>query len=316
MVENRPTKLRRNSGVMHMRMPILFVTLALACTGPLAADEPKKPADPPPGGYTSQQLIDALTKLGYEPTIYGRNKDKCWISLSRGTYKTTVNFEVTSDLTTIWFDCPLNTIAFPAQAPNKAMRVLLEENEKIDPAHFTYDTVEKRFHLYHGQANRDWNPKKLRQKIETFDDLLRKEEPIWRIDNFLRLPPVAEDLVAPERAAWQGTWKLIEGSQAGVVTPPEQLAKANVTVTISGNKLSALQDGKKLEWTFFLDPNHQPKAADFVLTTSDRVEAGIYKIEGDKLTIHLSAIGVERPANFAVPEGDKRSILVLQRQNP
>ena len=301
---------------MRPRMLPTALLVAAIWTVPLVAQPASKPVEPPPGGYTPEKLIEALTKLGYEPTVYGTNKDRCWVSLNRGDYRTTVAFSFTTDRTTVWFDCPLSTVAFPAQAPAKAMRALLEENERIDPAHFTYDTTEKRFHLYQAYPNRDWAPKKLRQEIEKFDDLLRKKEPIWRIDNFLRLAPVAEAVEAPERANLQGSWKLVEGVQNGTTTPPETLDKANITVTIKGDKLFA--ETQKLEWTFVLDPNHQPKAADFISRKDDkeRVETGIYKLEGDRLTLHLAAIGSERPVNFTIPAGDKRSVLVLQRQKP
>ena len=294
----------------------LFAGLVLvgAWVLPLAA-QPANPVAPPPGGYTPAQLVEALTKLGYEPTVYGAKKDRCWISLNRGDYRTTVNFSFATDLTLLWMDCPLSTVAFPAQAPAKALRQLLEENERISPAHFVFDDSDKRFHLQQAKGNRDWTPVKLRKEIEKFDDLLRKKEPIWRIDNFLRLAPVADEITRPEMANLQGTWKLVEGSNGGVVTPPEQLAKANVMVTIKGNRLTSGAEPNKQEWTFHLDPNHQPRAADFI-GSKDRVEAGIYKLEGDKLTIHLSSIGVERPANFDVAPGDKRSILVLVRNKP
>jgi uncharacterized protein (TIGR03067 family) len=300
-----------------MRMRLMAAALVAAVVAvPLAAQQPAKTVETPPGGYTPAQLVETLTKLGYEPTVYGAKKDKCWISLNRGNYSTTVAFEISSDATTIWFDCPLTAIANPAQAPNKAMQRLLEENDKIGPAHYTYDIGQKRFHLYRAHGNHDWTPKKLRQEIEQFDDTLRKQEPNWRIDNFLRLSAVPEAVEKKELALLEGTWKLVEGRNSGVVSTPEQLAKANVIVTIKGNKLSAVTDGKTQEWTITLDPTRTLKAADFVLTASDRVEAGIYKLEGDRLTIHLSAIGVERPLSFDIPEGDKRSVLVLVRQKP
>jgi uncharacterized protein (TIGR03067 family) len=272
-----------------------------------------KPVEPPAGGYTLEKLVEALTKLGYEPTVHGANKDRCWITVNRGDYQTTVAFSFTSDRKTIWLECPLATVTFPAQAPSKAVRRLLEENERIGPAHFVYDPSDKRFRLYQGIGNHDWTPAKLRKEIEKFDDITRKTEPVWRIDNFLRLETVPDDVARPEFAKLEGTWKLIEGSEGGKVTPPEQLAKANVLVTIKGNKLTVDAPTGKLEWTIFVDPAHQPKAADFI-GPQDRVEAGIYKLEGDKLTIHISAVGMERPVNFTTTENDKRSILVLQRQ--
>ena len=300
-----------------MRMCWMTAALAAAVVaGPLSAQQPAKSVEPPAGGYTPAQLIESLTKLGYEPTVYGANKDKCWISLNRGDYRTTVAFEVSSDRTTVWLDGPMNYISDPSQVPAKAVQRLLQENDKIGPAHYTYEASNKRFHLFRAHGNRDWTPKKLRQEIEEFDDLIRKQEPVWRSDNFVRLAPVPAAVEKAEQANLEGTWKLVEGRNNGVVTPPEQVAKSNVLVTFKGNKMTSVTDGKTLEWTMFLEPTRKTKGVDFVLSGSDRVEAGIYKIEGDKLTIHFSAIGVERPASFDIPEGDKRNVLVLVRQKP
>lgn len=276
----------------------------------LLGQPPTKPAEPRPGAYTPVQLIEVLTKLGYEPNVYGDKKDRCWVSLNRGIYKTTVNFTISNDGTILWFDTPLTTVTFPAQSPPKAMKKLLEENEKIGPAHYVFDASDKRFHLQQPNANRDWTPAGLRKKLEAFDDLLRNQEPNWRIDNFLRLAPVPAEKSKPELDLLQGNWRLVEGMQNGVAASPDVLAQNKVIITISGNHLESGVAPNKQEWSFFVDPNHQPKAVDFIGSTG-RVEAGIYKLEGDRLTIHLSAVGLERPANFTTPPGDKRNVLVL-----
>jgi uncharacterized protein (TIGR03067 family) len=298
-------------------MRLLAAALVTAVVvAPLSAQQPAKPVDPPPGGYTPAQLIETLNKLGYEPTVYGSTKEKCWISLNRGDYRTTVAFEISSDRTTIWFDGPLHIMTNPEQIPPQTVKRLLQENEKIGPAHYTYDASNKRFHLYRSHDNHDWTPKKLRQEIEQFDDVLRKQEPNWRIDNFIRLAPVPPAVEKAEQARLEGTWKLVGGRQNGVETPSEQVEKANVIVTIKGNKFTSKADGKTQVWTIFLDPTRKTQAADFVLDGTERVEPCIYKLEGDKLTIHISAIGVDRPTSFDIPEGDKRSVLVLVRQKP
>ena len=63
---------------MRMRM-LSAALLSVALAVPLAAQTPAKPVQPPPGGYAPEKLIEVLTKLGYEPTVYGANKNRCWV---------------------------------------------------------------------------------------------------------------------------------------------------------------------------------------------------------------------------------------------
>ena len=55
------------------------------------------------------------------------------------------------------------------------------------------------------------------------------------VAGFLVAANPARDDAKKDKDLFQGTWKLVEGSQNGVVTPPEQLAQNNVLVTIKGN---------------------------------------------------------------------------------
>ena len=68
---------------------------------------------------------------------------------------------------------------------------------------------------------------------------------------------------------------------------------------------------------FTVDPKRRPPAVDLVINTKAATTSrlvGIYKIEGDTLTIvGTRAKGAERPTAFETPEGSGLTIYVMKR---
>jgi RNA polymerase sigma factor (sigma-70 family) len=108
-----------------------------------------------------------------------------------------------------------------------------------------------------------------------------------------------------------GTWALVSGEEGGQKAPPERLKDATVTFA-EGGKLTVKMGERDQEFTFKLDPAKKPK--EFSATNDQgRTLLGIYKLEGDTLTVCFDRSG-ERPAEFASKEGTTVVLDVLKRE--
>jgi len=98
----------------------------------------------------------------------------------------------------------------------------------------------------------------------------------------------------------QGDWVQVSETVRGVAAPERALRKATLksdqwtlTLSASGNQISV---------TFTLDGTKDPKSID-QKTSSGGVRPGIYKVEGEMLTICFAvAVAGERPKEFKATE--------------
>jgi uncharacterized protein (TIGR03067 family) len=124
----------------------------------------------------------------------------------------------------------------------------------------------------------------------------------------------------------QGTWMVVQERQhltrhyrAGARTP----AVTQVIYTVRGKVVSIV--GKRLTWRVGettrtmeivqLDLRKTPKQIDFTDPDTRKRFLGIYRLEGDKLTLCYAPAAAGRPSQLG---GDRRSdlVMVLQRKKP
>jgi RNA polymerase sigma factor (sigma-70 family) len=107
-----------------------------------------------------------------------------------------------------------------------------------------------------------------------------------------------------------GTWALVSYKEGGEKAPEAKIRGAQVTFTADG-KMAVKQGEQEQEYTYKLSPDKKPK--EFSGTNAhDRTVLGIYKLDGDTLTVCYDRSG-DRPAEFASPEGSTVVLQVLKR---
>jgi uncharacterized protein (TIGR03067 family) len=109
----------------------------------------------------------------------------------------------------------------------------------------------------------------------------------------------------------QGTWALISGERHGERFPHEVVK--NVKLTFFGDTLKTHKKSGVTEATFTLHSESDPKGID--LNMDGSLGLGIYKLEGEMLTILHGEVGEPRPADFDDVKSGNLTMLVLQKES-
>lgn len=125
----------------------------------------------------------------------------------------------------------------------------------------------------------------------------------------------AED-VESETKKIQGTWVLASTESDGKAVASESLKGREVRLVFEDDRVIARMGEKSVSLgTFKLDPSRTPRWYDRIYSDGS-LRYGIYRLEGDSLTICLAGIGKDRPPAFGTKQGDGLSLLVYKREKP
>lgn len=124
-----------------------------------------------------------------------------------------------------------------------------------------------------------------------------------------------EQAAAKDLKKLQGTWIVVQAEREG---QPLDRIKGN-SLIVKDNQFTVDAKGAELKGDLTLDAGKSPRRIDFQHQEGmlrDKKWEGIYKLEGDKLTLCYSESdsGKERPSAFATQSGSKRLLIVLERK--
>lgn len=130
--------------------------------------------------------------------------------------------------------------------------------------------------------------------------------------------PVREALIEVCRKELEGTWQAVSYTLDGKTTPAEDIKNVTLTIDSSG-KVTARREGKSfIGGTTTIDPTQDPITIDIAYTEGEikgKTALGIYKIEGELLTICRTVPGHPRPTEFVSSPGSGHTLMTYTREN-
>lgn len=120
----------------------------------------------------------------------------------------------------------------------------------------------------------------------------------------------------PDDELLQGTWVATEVISSGTPLPKELLKEFQVEFSGPRFKLSPFRDqqGQPIAFRFELDATSNLRAIDLVKSDDDEPMRGLYRLDGDSLTLCVPATsGLDRPSELAAPAASGLMLIDLQR---
>jgi|SRR5579864_205066 len=113
----------------------------------------------------------------------------------------------------------------------------------------------------------------------------------------------------------QGTWDMVSGERAGETVPDAIASKTRLVLT--DRRQYTLTAGSEVESGIFLfDQRKRPRQIEFSPSEGSSRGMklfGIYKLEGDTLTVCFAGPGKPRPTEFTTKSGSGQVLYVMKR---
>jgi uncharacterized protein (TIGR03067 family) len=135
------------------------------------------------------------------------------------------------------------------------------------------------------------------------------------LSTLLLLVAFADDRMDAEKAKHQGEWEVTSYVRDGTESAPE--IRASIRRIVEKDHVTWKRDGKSFAGTRFeIDPAKSPATIDLIPDGGpyrDKRVLGIYRLEGDTLTICIADPDRPRPTGFEAKPQSKQTLQILKR---